>query len=373
MFSFWEKQNLFNDLDIVIIGAGYTGLSAALHIKKRFPNRKVNVLEQGIFPSGASTKNAGFACFGSLSEIIDDFSKMPKEDVLNLVEKRFKGIEQILRLIGPQAIDFERNGSFELFGESEQGLFEQCKDALEETNIYLSHIIGDDVFSIKNSVLKDFGFHGFQHAIFSQYEGQLNPVKLLLSLLDLCRNEGVEINFGLQLASFNERENTVDLCLSNDLLISCKKLLFASNGFSSNFINLDLQPARAQVLITEPLSKMPFNSCFHIEKGYYYFRNVENRILLGGGRNLDFEGEKTTDLGTSTLIQSQLLNILTTQILPGKDFEIDQTWSGIMAVGQSKKPIVKKLSDRTYCAVRLGGMGVAIGLLTGQELANLIH
>ena len=54
-------------------------------------------------------------------------------------------------------------------------------------------------------------------------------------------------------------------------------------------------------------------------------------------------------------------------------FEIEHRWSGIMGVGQQKKPIVKQLSNNVYCGVRLGGMGVAIGSLIGKELADLIQ
>jgi hypothetical protein len=58
--------------------------------------------------------------------------------------------------------------------------------------------------------------------------------------------------------------------------------------------------------------------------------------------------------------------------LPNQDFKIEHRWSGIMGVGANKKPIVSQLSENVYCGVRLGGMGVAIGSLIGQELADLI-
>ena len=59
-------------------------------------------------------------------------------------------------------------------------------------------------------------------------------------------------------------------------------------------------------------------------------------------------------------------------ILPNTDFKIAHRWSGIMGLGAHKKPIVKQLSNHIYCGVRLGGMGVAIGSLIGQELADLV-
>src|SRR6185312_8405304 len=67
-FSYWERTAFVDHADVIIIGSGIVGLSAALHLKRQRPDLKVTVLERGFLPSGASTKNAGFACFGSLSE-----------------------------------------------------------------------------------------------------------------------------------------------------------------------------------------------------------------------------------------------------------------------------------------------------------------
>jgi hypothetical protein len=58
-------------------------------------------------------------------------------------------------------------------------------------------------------------------------------------------------------------------------------------------------------------------------------------------------------------------------ILPNQKFEIDQRWSGIMGLGPVKSSIVKEISKNVYCAVRLGGMGIAIGSLIGEEAAEI--
>ena len=109
-----------------------------------------------------------------------------------------------------------------------------------------------------------------------------------------------------------------------------------------------------------------------MDRGYYYFRNIGDRILLGGGRNLDFERETTTEFGQTEIIQNKLEQLLKDVILPNKNFEVEHRWSGIMGVGNSKNPIVSQLSENVYCGVRLGGMGIAIGSLIGTELADLV-
>ena len=94
--------------------------------------------------------------------------------------------------------------------------------------------------------------------------------------------------------------------------------------------------------------------------------------MFGGGRNLDFKAEETTEFNQTALIQNKLEALLKSTILPNTPFEIDHQWSGIMGVGNQKKAIVKQISNHVFCGVRLGGMGVAIGSLVGKELAELI-
>jgi glycine/D-amino acid oxidase-like deaminating enzyme len=125
-------------------------------------------------------------------------------------------------------------------------------------------------------------------------------------------------------------------------------------------------------LITKPIANLDIRGTFHLDKGYYYFRNFENRILLGGGRNLDFEGETTTELAQTEKIQNKLEDLLKDVILPHREVEIEHRWSGIMGIGTSKTPIVSQISEHVYCGVRLGGMGVAIGSIVGKELAELV-
>ena len=157
---------------------------------------------------------------------------------------------------------------------------------------------------------------------------------------------------------------------TNAFAFKSSKLLIATNGFAGSLVKEKVQPARAQVLITKPIQNLAIRGTFHIQEGYYYFRNIDDRILLGGGRNLDFKTEETTAFGTTELVQDKLIDILNKVILPNTPFKIDYTWSGVMGVGHQKKPILKQLSKNVACGLRLGGMGVAIGTTVGRQLAQ---
>jgi len=367
--SYWEKKTWLSNIDYTIIGSGIVGLNCALQLKKRFPKANIVILEKGLLPQGASTKNAGFACFGSLSEIISDLKTHSKEEVQVLVKKRLKGLQVLRKTLGDSIINYQELGGYELFSKNNYELYNNCLSNKESINQLLKPIFKADVFSFNTN---NFGFKQVQpQYCFNQFEGQIDTGKMMLSLLQLVLRHGVKIINNCFVTSFHEASNTVNV-ETNQFEFSTSKLFLATNGFSAQLINESVKPARAQVLITKPIANLNIKGTFQLDEGYYYFRNINNRILLGGGRNLDFKAEETTEMAQTERIQNKLETLLKTSILPDTFFEIDQRWSGIMGVGKKKNPIVKQLSNHVYCGVRLGGMGIAIGSLVGQELADLV-
>ena len=155
--------------------------------------------------------------------------------------------------------------------------------------------------------------------------------------------------------------------------LAAQQIAFCTNAFSKSLLpDLDLKPGRGMVLVTKPVKGFSLQGTFHYHGGYHYFRGVGNRLLLGGGRQLDLPGETTTEQGINDTIFSQLQQDVHDFIAPGKDLEIDYAWSGVMAFGANKKPIIQRVSPRISVAARLGGMGIAIGTRVGAELAELL-
>lgn len=368
-FSYWEIKNWFTHIDFAIVGSGIVGLHCALALRERYPDSKILVLERGVLPQGASTKNAGFACFGSLSEILDDLKTHSEEEVIQLIRKRWSGLQLLRKNLGDSAIDFKPFGGYELFLKEEEGSYNECLQKLPFVNEILKPIFRSDVFAKEVDRFNFKGIHDY--LIFNPFEAQIDTGKMMHALLQKAISQNIMILNQTTVTGFSEKSNSVAIALG-DFSFESKKLLFATNGFAAALTNNQVKPARAQVLITEPIPDLDIKGTFHLDKGYYYFRNIDNRILLGGGRNLDFEGETTTAFGETEFIQNRLEELLKEVILPQTDFKIAHRWSGIMGLGSSKKPIVEPISENVYCGVRLGGMGVAIGSLIGQELADLV-
>ncbi len=367
--SYWELKNWFNNVDYTIIGSGIVGLHCALQLRERFPKSKILVLEKGLLPQGASTKNAGFACFGSLSEIIEDLKTHSEEEVMQLIQKRWNGLQILRKRLGDTTIDFKPFGGYELFLKEHESSYNECLQKLPFINELLKPLFKNDVFAKE---MDRFAFQGIhEYLIFNPFEAQIDTGNMMQALLKEAITNNILVLNQVEVTSFVDKKESVEIALG-DFSFDSKKILFATNGFAGQLTNNAVKPARAQVLITEPIKNLDIKGTFHLDKGYYYFRNIEDRILLGGGRNLDFEGETTTEFGQTTLIQNKLEQLLKEVILPNTEYKIAHRWSGIMGLGSSKNPIVEQLSENVFCGVRLGGMGVAIGSLIGQELADLV-
>ncbi|MFE3869744.1 NAD(P)/FAD-dependent oxidoreductase [Flavobacterium sp. ZS1P70] len=367
--SYWELKNWFTNVDYTIVGSGIVGLHAALRLREKFPESKILVLEKGMLPQGASTKNAGFACFGSLSEIIDDLKSHSEEEVVNLVKKRWSGLQLLRKRLGDATIDFKPYGGYELFLKEGESAYFECVGKLAFINEILKPMFKTDVFAKE---VDRFGFGGIQeYLIFNPFEAQIDTGNMMQALMKQAVSQNILILNQQTVTSYLDKGNGVEVALGG-FSFNTKKILFATNGFANALTNVAVKPARAQVLITEPIENLDIKGTFHLDRGYYYFRNIGDRILLGGGRNLDFDTETTTEFGQTEIVQNRLEQLLKEVILPNQKYEIAHRWSGIMGIGNSKNPIVSQLTENVYCGVRLGGMGVAIGSLIGTELADLV-
>ncbi|MFC3880411.1 NAD(P)/FAD-dependent oxidoreductase [Algoriphagus namhaensis] len=371
MLSYWEKKHFLKS-DLLVVGAGFVGLSTAIHFKRSFPNKQVLVLERGAFPTGASTKNAGFACFGSLTEIIDDLTIMDSSEVLRLVERRFQGLNSIRKEFGDENLDFRDSGGFELLEATQMS----AMGRLDEINSLLYPLFQNDVFSVQSGH-QNFGFSDeVQAVIKNQFEGELDPGKYMSNLWQKATQEGVKILTGIQVREVDKDSSRVKCTDAMDRKIdfSGEQLAICTNAFTKTLLpQTEVTPGRGLILLSERLDfDLPWRGSFHVDKGYVYFREIDGRLLLGGGRNIDFEGENSESFEVNPKVKHFLDQLAREKILPNKKFSWEMEWTGIMGFGKSKSPIVQAISSQSAIAVRLGGMGVAVGWQVGKEMAELL-
>lgn len=371
MISIWEQRAFSARAQLTVVGAGIVGLFTALHHKRAHRHHRVLVLECGPHPSGASVKNAGFACFGSPSELLADIAAEGEERALRRVEERWRGLQELRAELGDDAIGFEPSGGHELF--ADDPLYTRVAQGFDGLNRSLHGIFGRRVYEWADARKGDLGLLT-DHLAFTDLEGPVDSGKLIWTLLRKVQEAGVELRFNAAVTAVDEQADCVRLALADGDPILADRVAVCTNGYTQAlFPQLDVLPARGQVLLTAPIPGLKLKGTFHANEGYVYFRDLDGAVMLGGGRDLDKAGETTTADGVTPLIQDHLEQLLRMVIIPGVPLAIARRWSGVMAFGTAgKEPLVERVSPRVVVAARLSGMGVAIGIRVARRAAGLL-
>ncbi len=364
--SFWERESLTQKRDIIIVGCGFVGLSAAIELKKAHPYKSVLIVEKQHMGAAASTRNAGFACFGSVSEIVEDIKRYGAEKVKSIVELRWSGIKNIEKRFGKSVIDYVNSGGFEVF--NDEISYDIYKSEIKKVN----DLLESDIFYEMETPAP---LACYERCIFNKYEGQLNPFFLYSALVKEATELGVEIIRGLSVLSCDRVDDGVLTAQMSDSTMEIKAdhIVIATNALTGSLLpDLNVEAVRNQVLITKPIRDHGLKGCFHQENGYIYYRDIGDRVLIGGARHL-YPEEGTSSFGSNPKNINFLKEHLQKYVLSHvPEIAIDHHWSGILSGGACRLPIVKRHSDRVVIAVRLGGMGVAIGIGIGKEAATLL-
>ena len=358
--SFWEKETYYATQDVIIIGAGLAGLWCAYELLIENPKLKILILEKGITPMGASTRNAGFACFGSPTELLRDIETIGEEKMLEIAEMRYKGIQKIRKIFGDKVIDYDVCGGYECLNNELHDLV-KLENGLVKLNKQLKQITAKEkTFVWANDKMKQYELTHFDGLIENDLEGALHSGKLVLALTQKVQSLGANIINGIEVKEWEEGD-IINVITKQDMDFRCSQLMICTNGFT-NFLlpQLNIMPARGQVLVTNEINNVKLAGTFHYNEGYYYFRNIGKRILLGGARNISFSEEATNTFATTDEIQNELENFITKHILSKHNFTIDYRWSGIMGFTENKLPMTKMLSKNIHTIIACNGMGVAL-------------
>lgn len=360
-YSFWEKALYEKHYDLIVVGGGLTGQSTAYFFKKEHPSADVLVIDRGFFPIGASTRNAGFACIGTIGEHITDLEIDSEEQLKERIKNRYEGLLLLRETLGDEAIEYSHTGGWEIFlGEQE---FLKAKEKVGKFNSWMEELIGE------KAIYKVGTYNGFS-SIFNRCEGMLHPGKMIQKLYEMNRKLGVEFRLNTQVEQIYPASGEV--ITKGSIILNAEKLVVTTNAFTSILLpKIKIMPARGYVFITKPMDPMNWKGTFHYDKGYVYFRNIgEDRMLIGGGRNIDPKAEETYDFGINKDVKGFLLYFSEEVLGLPKDFAIEQEWSGIMGFTESKSPSLEKVSDKCLVAAGLSGMGVALGMKMGKTAAN---
>jgi len=360
--SFWEKDSFLKPYDLIVIGAGIVGLSSALFYKRKVPEARVLVVDKGFIPEGASTRNAGFACVGSITEHAADMEKETEANIKERIKLRYEGLQLLRQTLGDAKIGYENCGGYEVFTSPLK--FEEAKDYVPRFNEWMNELVGEpEVYQTKK-------LNGYP-VIYNRLEGALHPGKMMQELIKQVQTEGIHIRWNTMV---KELDVNGILRLEGKGELQAEQVLTATNGFTKRIMpDLDIKPARGFVMVSAPWPEIPWKSTFNYDRGYIYFRNVGDRLLLGGGRNIAVDDETDDQFGINEKIKNYVIGFAKETLRLPDDIAIEHEWSGIMGFTPTKTPVLKRLDDCRVVAAGLSGMGIAIGMGVGKKAANILN
>lgn len=367
--SWWERR-YWENVDIVVAGAGITGLQVADVLKRRHPQLRVVILDRDPLALGASSRNAGFACFGSLTEFVDDMERGGTDAALELAERRYRGLLRLRDKMGDASIGFHASGSLEIFTsrEAQDAALEQ----LPEVNRLFAQVSG------LPETLKAESTTGLQMCtspigIRNVLEGTVETHSLLSSLRKRALEAGVEIYGGMEIVHAERLSDGMELQAGRHT-IRARQVVWCTNAWAGQFLEFDThQPARGQVLVTAPMEPMLPEGAYFFNAGYTYFRTLgRDRLLLGGFRDVDLEAENNFSPETGGRVWEALDEFLRSVIFPSRPVQIEMAWAGTMSMGRHRAPRVERADALQVLCAGMSGMGVALSAQVAEDAAEIV-
>lgn len=368
-FSYWESNEWLEGIDLCIIGGGIVGLSAALFARELHPDWKITVIDQDPIGYGGSSKNAGFTCFGSFTELKEDRKLLGDQAALRLVQSRIKGLKLLLSTFEREDIGYSACGSFEFFRADSRESLPNAHE-IQEMNQWIHPATGrPDTFQlVEAEQIPEYRDNQGEQALFSALEGTLDTGKLNRRLREKAQQNRIDLINGCRIDALEEEDKGWRI-----KIISSKAekwtlvphVIVATNAFGRELIpHLDVVPVPNLVLVTEPILHWTFNHAVHIDAGYVYIRNIGNRMLIGGGRHWNLDESKT---------RNRLIQWLHEMFPRTQEVQIEYEWTGILGIGNERSSIVESFGKNGVAALRMGGMGIAIGMDVAQQAVQALE
>lgn len=385
--SYWEStidtkdkyKTLNRDIsaNVVVIGGGYTGLSCALSLAKKY-NEDVVLLEAGHIGWGSSGRNAGFCCFPpsklSVKKLIDKFGK---NETIKFFQNTVEGSNFTKNTIEEYNIDCDLTGDSNYEVAPHPSYFEKIK---EEAKTYRKE------FGIETKVFSKEEFNEIGHGGNEQFGAMsykpgfaINPLKFLMGLANASNEAGVKIYQKSKVTKIEKSNNKYKI-ISNENIINANKVVMATNGFYKDDIfsklNNMILPVISNIIITRQLTEEEIKSHNFITNNpvlntrnlLFYYRLLKDKRFLFGARG-DLIGSEKSSLEKSKQMEKQMKNVFPNW----RDVNIDFHWRGLIATTTKFTPSIGKLDDdEIYYSFGYQANGVNTAPWSGNELAKLI-
>ena len=356
--------------DWLIVGAGYTGLSAARKLSELHPNQKIIIVDAQLAGGGASGRNSGYLVDTTLNDGFTSNKELSnykkKTDIYKL------GIDVVKKFIKEHQVDCDWNDSGKYFASSNQ------KDSkiLENFSKTLLKLNFEHNILEKNDLSKRLGTNFYNLALYTKGGVLLHPGKLVRAMVDTLPNN-IELLENIQLKEWSEYSDTI-ICKFDNYKIITKKIIFCTNGFLKS---LDVKknynfPLTLTASMTRPLTDSEYKFIGKPKEwgvlpvrpmGATIRMTKDKRILIRNTVEVHspFKMSKS-NLNNRSL--NQKLGIKKRFPTLPNDI-IESSWSGIVSRTRNSSQIFEKIKDNVFAAGCYNGSGIGVGTLFGEQIA----
>ena len=366
------------EVDVAVVGGGYTGLSSAYHLLQYYPNKSVAVFEAKGVGQGASGRNGGMVLPQSSNEYMQIYSD--PETHKQIYDVTVKNIDDLTKLVRAQGIDCDlrRNGALQVIVKEEQ--VEKYKKYCEQ-----AQTLGIPVeFWDRKRTTDEIGSDVYCASVYDPNSGEVHPMKLAHAWKKAAEGAGAHIYEDSPVFAIEPGETMSLVVGERGYKVKAKAVVLATNGYTSKlgFFKNSVLPIHTPMALTPRLSdsdfaeigwnnRLAFSDTYTIL--YHLSCTSDNRILIGSGyvdyvfnNGLIWRGDENE---AKTCLRKELTRIYPK--LSGIDFEY--FWTGILGFSLDFSQSVGVMGEHKniYYGLAYSGHGINLSSLFGKIIADI--
>lgn len=365
--------------DVAIIGGGYTGLSAALHLARDY-DVDVRVLEAGHIGWGASGRNGGFCCRGGAGVYGPAMIRKYGEDLAReLNDAQTQAVELVRDLLGQEGIDAQTQGDCELDVAHTAREFAALQSQYEVN----TRILGIDAELIPRDEFRERFFESTE-----QYGGMsvrptfgLHPLRYCRGLAAAAARRGAVLHDRSEVLEWSKGEDGLHHLVTAAATLKAKRVIYATNGFIDEHLRPEFR-ARTLPIISAIITTRPLTDDERAAYGWRteqpaantrrilnYFRMLPDGRFMFGGRGRG-TGRAEDQMAAFRGLQERLASIWP----HWSGIEIEYGWQGLICYTGSLRPAIGILEDDPTVHFGFGyhGNGVSTATWAGKKLAQWV-
>jgi len=386
--SYWEATAGTTDLqakaladtqscDVAIIGGGYTGLSAALHLARDY-NVDVRLLEAGHIGWGASGRNGGFCTTGATKvSLKSQLAKFGVEQTRSFYQSQADAVNLVRTLGEEESIDYLPQGDCEFIVADSDAHFASLQEQAEIER----GLLGLDVTSHSQAEFREIGYDSpHQHGAFAiRPSFALHPLRYAQGLAAAAERRGAHIHAYSEVLQWHKRQDGSHLLKTARGSLHARRVILTGNGFMPEHLHPGVRgrplPVQSAIVVTRPMGESELNEKgWHTENPtinskhmFFYYRLLSDGSFMLGGRGNHVGDPAGADTSYNELKRS------IAQLWPQfADIEYSHQWRGLVCFALNLRPSIGRMPDDTsvYFAYGYHGNGVNTATWSGRELAR---